>query len=371
MGFFLQDLHQNIKDKNSKDMYPSKFVVYRGQGLSEKDFEKMKNSRGGLVGFNCFLSTSRQAAAANMFAESAATAEGSIGIVFEIEIDSSNVTTPLTYLGDMSYYPDEEEILFSMHAVFRIRTMKKRMERLWEVQLVATYGNDPDLTRYIEHIRRKLCVDNGWITLVLLTQEMGKFQQANKILDILPEIMSNSDNGSIEKCTEVASVLRGRGQFDTGTLSSIFSAKREISEVMQKYFPRDDFFQAKIHNELGIASLVMGDLPAAFSNFQKALTILEKHSSRNNGKLLDCYTYLCIIQAYIGQHEEAKIYYEKGVEIGHKLLDENEANIAESYGNVGLLYYTMGRFAQSLTYYEKALEAFVKTAPSDHPHIGT
>ena len=34
------------------------FTVFRGQGLSHEYFDKMKQSRGGLMAFNNFLSTS-------------------------------------------------------------------------------------------------------------------------------------------------------------------------------------------------------------------------------------------------------------------------------------------------------------------------
>ena len=36
----------------------SKIIVYRGQGMLHADFEKMKNSKGALLSFNNFLSTS-------------------------------------------------------------------------------------------------------------------------------------------------------------------------------------------------------------------------------------------------------------------------------------------------------------------------
>ncbi|CAF1050479.1 unnamed protein product [Rotaria sordida] len=59
MGFFINDLHQQITQLyNTQTNNRSPFVVYRGQGMLLNDFEKMKKSKGGLLSFNNFLSTS-------------------------------------------------------------------------------------------------------------------------------------------------------------------------------------------------------------------------------------------------------------------------------------------------------------------------
>jgi hypothetical protein len=62
MGFFIRDLHRQIVDayQVQRNSYRGEsFIVYRGQGLSNSDFEKLMNSKGGLMSFNNFLSTSK------------------------------------------------------------------------------------------------------------------------------------------------------------------------------------------------------------------------------------------------------------------------------------------------------------------------
>ena len=59
MGFFLHDLHRQIKqlhDQQSIDRIQQ--TVYRGQGMHTDEFDKLRNSPGGLLSFNNFLSTS-------------------------------------------------------------------------------------------------------------------------------------------------------------------------------------------------------------------------------------------------------------------------------------------------------------------------
>ncbi|CAF0993817.1 unnamed protein product [Rotaria sordida] len=149
MGFFIRHLHQHITDlyreqQNSKVAMPSKFQVFRGQGLSMEAFEKMKKTKGGLMSFNNFLSTSRNRVSSfKNFARPAAFDANSVGILFIMNIDTAICTassTPFVNVKDIGFFDDkEEEILFSTHTLFRIdrieRIEDKHTDRLWQVTL--------------------------------------------------------------------------------------------------------------------------------------------------------------------------------------------------------------------------------------------
>ena len=47
------------REQQMKNPITTEFIVFRGQGLSHEYFDKMKQSKGGLMAFNNFLSTSR------------------------------------------------------------------------------------------------------------------------------------------------------------------------------------------------------------------------------------------------------------------------------------------------------------------------
>ncbi|CAF1373433.1 unnamed protein product [Rotaria sp. Silwood1] len=100
MGFFIRHLHQHITKLHSEQQgnMPAKFQVFRGQGLSMEDFEKMKKTKGGLMSFNNFLSTSRNREISfNNFARPVTNNPNSVGILFIMNIDtaiSTNSSTP-------------------------------------------------------------------------------------------------------------------------------------------------------------------------------------------------------------------------------------------------------------------------------------
>ncbi|CAF4590776.1 unnamed protein product, partial [Rotaria socialis] len=63
-----------------------------------------------------------------------------VGVMFIMKIDPSKISTsitPFAMIDEHSALPQEQEILFTMHTVFRVGEIKQTADnsRLWEVQL--------------------------------------------------------------------------------------------------------------------------------------------------------------------------------------------------------------------------------------------
>lgn len=70
IGFFLHDVHRHIERVHSESRHSDDvFIVYRGQGMSITEFEKIKRRSGGLFAFNSFLSTSSDETVSMKFAK--------------------------------------------------------------------------------------------------------------------------------------------------------------------------------------------------------------------------------------------------------------------------------------------------------------
>ena len=94
MGFYLQDLHRQIEQPYRAGHLTQKFIVYRRQGMKQKDFEKLEKNVNGLLTFNSFLSTSTDREVAHGFALSALNDFDVISIVFQMEIDPQISSNP-------------------------------------------------------------------------------------------------------------------------------------------------------------------------------------------------------------------------------------------------------------------------------------
>ncbi|CAF3866961.1 unnamed protein product [Rotaria sp. Silwood1] len=114
MGFFIRHLHNHITELHceQKASMPAKFQVFRGQGLSMEDFEKMKNTKGGLMSFNNFLSTSRNRQISfKKFARPAAFNTNSVGILFMMNIDTAICTKSSTPFAEINVDRRDTSIL--------------------------------------------------------------------------------------------------------------------------------------------------------------------------------------------------------------------------------------------------------------------
>ena len=183
MAFFLRDLHQEIQQRHSKAQPSAKVTVYRGQGMSNGDFEQLKRNEGGLLSFNCFLSTSVKPNVSSVYADSAHQNRDLTGVLFRIEVDPSISSIPYVNVNEIGYsQSEEEEILFTMHTVFRIGQITEIDDRLWEVTLTLTSDNDQQLTSLTDYIRKEIgVVASGWYRIGLLMQKLGKFDDSLEI----------------------------------------------------------------------------------------------------------------------------------------------------------------------------------------------
>ena len=71
------------------------------------DFEKLLKTKGGLISFNNFLSTTKNREVSLSFAQVALTKTNTVGILFEMAIDPNISSTPFAAIDEISYYKTE------------------------------------------------------------------------------------------------------------------------------------------------------------------------------------------------------------------------------------------------------------------------
>ncbi len=372
MGFFVRDLHQHIAALHSEQYagqsHSDSFTVYRGQGLSQADFDQLHTTQGGLLAFNNFLSTSLDRAVSLAFAESTISNPDLIGVLFEINIDPSISSTSFSNVKNDSYFQEEEEILFSMHSVFRIghvKQIEKNNNRLWQVELTLTSDHDPQLQELTKSMQNDTKGPTGWFRLGRLMMKVAQFDKAQQVFEVILDRTTNE-----EEKGEIYYYL-GWIKMDQGKYTEAITDYEKSLEIRQKTLPPNHPNLATSYNNIGRVYDDMGEYSKALSYYEKALEIKQKTLPPNHPNLATSYNNIGRVYDDMGEYSKALSYYEKALEIKQKTLPANHPSLATSYSNIGVVYYNMGEYSKALSCYEKALEIRQKTLPANHPSLAT
>jgi tetratricopeptide (TPR) repeat protein len=413
MGFFVRELHNHIAALHSEQYTgqnsTDSFVVYRGQGLSQENFEQVMKTKGGLLAFNNFLSTSKVRDVSLDFAQRTMTSSNLVGVLFVMMIDPTTSSTPFADGHDVSAYEREEEILFSMHSLFRIKEIKQidGNDHLWQVDLTLTGDNDPQLHALTEQMREETKGSTGCLRLGKLMMKLAQYNEAEDLHKILLAQTTNErEKGDIHyqlgcikfyqgKYANAMTFYEDALQFrektltsehfgvadcyndislvydDTGEYSKAFSSHEKAHEIYQKTLPTNHPQLGTSYSNIGLVYDHMGEYSKALSSYEKALEIRVKTLPANHPGLAISYAWHGSVYQKIGKCSKALSYHEKAHEIYQKILPATHPDLATSYNNIGMVYYCMGDYSKALSYYEIAYEICQKTLPANHPHLAT
>jgi tetratricopeptide (TPR) repeat protein len=415
MGFFIGDLHRYIQELHREQFGSQKsdasFTVYRGQGISQADFEQLTKTKGGLMSFNNFLSTSKDQEVSLRFARRALPNQDMVGILFVMTIDPVKSTIPFASITDVSYFKKaEEEVLFAMNTVFRIGEITPMAEnsRLFQVELTPTSDNDQDLRRLTDCIREGAHPDvEGWYRLGSVLLDMGQSEKAQQVYEILlAQASGESAKASIyvllgsiknrqgeyqksirfyQEALEIYEKTRPLNYRDLGNsynhIGGVYSnmgdylealsSHQKALKIQQQSLPPNHPDLAVSYNHIGRVYYNMDDYSKALSYCEKALAIQQQSLPPNHPDLGSCYNNIGSVYDEMGDYSTALFYYEKDLEISQKTLPPSHPYLAVSYNNIGLVYYNMSDYSKALSYYEKALAIQQQSLPPNHPDVGS
>jgi tetratricopeptide (TPR) repeat protein len=410
MSFLIHDLHQHITQLHSTQNSTS-FIVYRGQGMSQTDFDQLQKTQGGLLSFNNFLFTSKNRDLSLDFARQTIATSDLIGILFVITINPSIASTPFANIRDVCFVQTEEEILFSIHSIFRIgqiNQINNNNHRLWQVELTLTSDNDPQLHTLTERIREETFPHRkGWCRLIELLLKQGQFDKAQQVCDtVIPQTLDDNEKGSLY-------YQLGLIKFHQEEYIEANSCYNLSLEIRQQFLPSEHVDIAACYHQIGLVYEKMEEYSKALPSFEKALEIYEKILPENDPLLVTCNNHigrmhcqLCeysqsilsyekvleicqntvpsnysdIIVAYnsiglvcdkAGEYEKAIASFEGALAIQKKNLPPNHLDMADSYNHIGLVNEKISEYPIAVSYYEKSLEIYEENLPSDHLHLAT
>ena len=313
MGFFIADLHRHIEQLHQRqfggDDANQRLTVYRGQGMANDAFQKMATNMGGLISFNGFLSTSRKHSTSLRFAEQALKNADLVGVLFVMDIDPKVSSAPFASVADVGYYGDEEqEVLFSMHTVFRIGQVTSIGEnnRLVQVQLTLASDKDNDLCDLISYIRKQTFPDSiEWYRLGTILRLMGEDAKSQKLFERILE--------------------------------------HEPQEIRQ----------APMYSQLGLIKAKLGEYEEAIIYHKKSIEIEVKQIPPKGLNLAMYYNNIGLVYSDMGNYSQALRSYEEALGIQQQSLPPTHPALAASYNNIANVYSKMRNYSKALLLMKK------------------
>ena len=368
MGFFIHDLHNQIQQLHQKqlDTYDGRsFTVYRGQGLPVEAFKELQRTRGGLMSFNNFLSTSRDRDISLVFAESASTNTNTFGILFKMSIDPPIVSTPFASIRGISPFEEEEEILFSMHSVFRVGDITKlpHSDTLYQVDLELTRDDDAELRILTERIRQEVADETGWWRLGLLLMKIGQLSKAKELYnELLDQSFDLGERAALYN--HLGCIEDQQGNFT----KSIEYYEKALAIRQNTLLPNHPLL-ATSYNNIATAYYSIGAYSKALLFYKKAQEIWQKPLPENHLSLASSYKSIAQVYENTGEYSKALFFYENALEMRQKALPANHPDLAKSYNGIAGVYYRKGEYSKALSFYEKAFVIWQKTLPASHPYL--
>jgi hypothetical protein len=150
--YFIIDLYEQLTKSHLdyvRNFREQSLTVYRGQKISLMELRRLKHSIGNYISIKSLFSASLSSEVALHFAEldESDRKQSLQSVLFQIDIDMKKLAQSgknhiFANIINMSYFVNEEEVLFMANTQFRIRSVSKWNDSLWLVRLTLLSQDD-------------------------------------------------------------------------------------------------------------------------------------------------------------------------------------------------------------------------------------
>ncbi|CAF1273739.1 unnamed protein product [Adineta steineri] len=274
---------------------------------------------------------------------------------------------------------------------------------VYQVNLTLTNDTDPDLHTLSEHIRaNSLPHKTGWYRLGNLLIQMGQFNQAQELF----EVMLHQTSNELEKANIYH--MLGMIKYELGDYINAIELYEKSIKINQKILPPTHPDLAASYRNLGmvydkmakhsiihsveenpietiitssdlpfstsdsnsdLVSASMDDYSKAVLSFENALTVLQQTFPPDGLTLVTFYELYGTVYEKLGDYNKALSLHKRALEIKQKHLPSNHPSLATSYANHGTAYQQMGDIPTARSYFRRALDIGQRSLPSNHPDL--
>jgi len=362
LRFIIGDMGRQLE--NSKCLSPIR--VYRAQQMSKNEIEILKKSIGEFISMNSFLSTSLNRKQAREFLYSSDLTNDIEQVFFEIDADPRlDRMKAFSKINSLSYFPEEEEVIFMVGSIFRLDKIECDNEGIWNIQMVLCSDNDHQLQTLFQHMKNELgSEETNILVFGHLLRKMSKLDDAEKYYRrFLKEFSYNDSN--MAHCYHALGLVEA----DKGNYESSVTWCNQSLEIFRRILKSDDPNLAIPLNSIAIIHQQKGDYTLALESYEKALMIWKQAFGEDHPHVAICLNNMSNVYRNEKNYSKALECVEKALNILQKHLPADHADLASSYGSIGNIHLCLSHHDKALEYYNRSLRIYQKCLPNEHPDI--
>ncbi|CAF1493780.1 unnamed protein product [Rotaria sp. Silwood1] len=396
-GFLIKDLYEQLKVEYEKfrliHLSSDVITVYRAQLMWNEEIQDIKNGYNKIVNW-CLFSTTRNRDLTDIYLNQFVQLTDPIqNVLFEIKIDFRKTSYPYADISNLSYFPNESEVLFMIGTTFHLTDdiVYNEVEKRWLIKLE------------LEEDRRKIIENNSLPNSNNNVSIRSCLKRVVRTLLQRIAVMSTDDIYIIfEKISElfptetkwlfaigshcVANHIDHRYGNAYVQFSSRLAIYNNALVIWQQYI--DDIElncyldMGDIHMEIGrcYTHFLFRDYKKAEIHFNLALEnyeLAQKSVFIGNNEKTDVYENVIDIYQIKTDHgdkssktlEMAIKNRQSYVEHLLKSRDSNDITLVEPFERLAELYKSVKKYDEALINYEKALEISKTQASLDYNGI--
>ncbi|CAF1316569.1 unnamed protein product [Didymodactylos carnosus] len=371
--YFIVHLHNQLTQLNREYILSltnkSALICYRGQKMSSTELERLKKNINDPISMNSFLSTTTKYDVAKEFALRGITPNME-PVLFCMHIDLTvPISTPFANISSFSAYKTEEEILFSMGALFRLDSVKQE-DNLWCIHLTMSKSKlDPQLKLLFDYTKQEIGSTRTTFStygkfLAFMSEFDSSIRYFNQLLAQLPD--DHCDLPTIYN--DLAYAYRESHQYDKAL--EWYNKAIQRREQQKAFMPTDDhnLDLAQSYSDVGWLHMNLGNHAQALDCHNKALAIRLKILGQNHPDIAMSYNCLGCVQTYMADYDKAYTNLMLALNIRKETMPDKHPFVAMSYSSLGSYYIVHNKKREALENFQRALEIYQFSVPPSH-HI--
>ncbi|CAF3826130.1 unnamed protein product [Rotaria sordida] len=343
---------------------PAIISVYRGQYMSMKELNIIRENIYGRISMNTFLSTSATKETALAFIINNYQRTDLAAVLFQIDIDSTLATKPFANIKDKSYMKEEDEVLLAMGSTFSINKVEQDGQGIWNINLV---WENQENTELIAYMKKSLGQSTNLETLGTVLINMDELYKADRYFKLLLDQLPSNHPSIADIYLQMNTIALGQSKIEIA-IEYLDKAEKIIQISYPPYHP----CYGSLYYQMGRTKFAQLDLLSAQSSFEKAAEIFLKTTPSHDIKLAAAYVQAGYVSSLIGESSIALDKLQKALEIQLVNLPTYHPEIGVTYQYLGSAQLLLGRVEDALHSFTKALEIYRKSlSPSHRQYLTT